>query len=132
MSSQLSSGYQLPLPEGVGRESITLQNSCRSLVSSLTYLIQIFFYAETTEELLYHSTRGSGTCSDKRKRYLFLAVHPLKVVAFPTVLTQQLALIISSANYLGDLLEELSQLHHVISGLEDVGKHTPLSSIWSG
>lgn len=112
MSSQVRSGYQLPLPERVGCESITLQNSCRSLASSLTYLIRIFFYAETTEELLYHSTRGPGTCKDKRKRYLFLGVHPLKVVVFPTVSTQQLALIISSFNYLGDLLEELSQLHH--------------------
>lgn len=115
MSSRLSSGYQLPLPEGVGCESITLQNSCRALASSLTYLIQIFFYAETTEELLYHSTRGSGTCKNKRKRYLFLAVHSLKVVVVPAVSTQQLALIISSSNYLDDLLEELSQLHHVIS-----------------
>lgn len=58
MSSQLCSGY---LPEGVGCDGITLKDSGCSLASSLTYIIQIFFDAETTEELLYHSTRGPGT-----------------------------------------------------------------------
>jgi hypothetical protein len=104
----------------VGWDSITLQNLHRSLASSLAYLLQVFFYEETTEELLWHSTGGPGTCKGKWKRCLICAGHPLKVVIFPSVLTWQLVLIIKSSNYLGGLLEELSKLIHKIWGRDNV------------